>query len=491
MPPSSAWALALAALRPLALLAVWVGSTAADAALAAPPPAPPPPAVGVTAVQKQPVTSSAQYIGRIQAIDRVALVARVTAYLDKRLFDEGAEVKKGDLLYVLEQGPFQAQVLAQQGTLAQAQANVVNARVNFQRQAQLLKTPAGQKQAYDNASETAQSGAANVLTAQGNLQSALNEPGNTEIRAPVDGRITSTAVNQGNVVSPTSGTLATIVTQDPMYVVFPAATRDVLSLQNKYQGSGGLGQAAIRLTLGNGSRYDHDGHLDYVSPTVANETDTITLRATIANPKRGQNSGGDGLTSRELVDGEFVTVTVQDPHPIEHLVIPRAAVLSDQQGDYVFTVDPQHHAKRINVKLGEIVGTNSVVLSGLADGQGVIVDGLQKVHDGGTVSPTTPQPVVPDPDAAQAQQSGTRSNAVSGGSATGGPANTGAPGSGRNAGQGGGAAGTGQGGGAAGTSQSGGAAGTGSGGSQASKDQAAASQGSPSQPAGSASPNHH
>ncbi len=444
-----------------------VVATTSDAALAAPPPAPPPPVVGVATVHSQPVTSSAQYIGRIQAIDRVALIARVTAYLDKRLFDEGAEVKKGDLLYVLEQGPFQAQVLAQQGTLAQAQANVVNARVNFQRQAQLLKTPAGQKQAYDNAAESAQSGAANVLTAQGNLQSAQIQLGYTEIRAPVDGRITSTAVNQGNVVSPTSGTLATIVTQDPMYVVFPAATRDVLSLQKKYQNSGGLGEAAVKLTLGDGSQYDHDGHLDYVSPTVATQTDTITLRATIANPKRGQN-GGNGLTSRQLVDGEFVTVTVQDPHPVQRLVVPRAAVLSDQQGDYVFTVDAQHHAKRINLKLGDIVGTDSVVLSGLTEGEGIIVDGLQKVRDGGAVSPAAPQPVVADPDGAQGQQSGAGRNAGSGGAATGGPANTGASGSGQNAGQGGT-----------------------SGGSQASKDQAAASQGNPSPSAPSSSSSQH
>ncbi len=473
----SARALALAAVWPLAAFLVPVAAPAgAGMALAAPPPAPPPPAVGVAAVHSQPVTTSAQYIGRIQAIDRVALIARVTAYLDKRLFDEGAEVKKGDLLYVLEQGPFQAQLLAQQGALAQAQANVVNARVNFQRQAELLRTPAGQKQAYDNAAETAQSGAANVLTAQGNLQSAQIQLGYTEIRAPVDGRITSTAVNEGNVVSPTSGTLATIVTQDPMYVVFPAATRDVLGLQKKYQDTGGLGQAAVKLTLGDGSQYDHDGHLDYVSPTVANQTDTITLRATIANPKRGQG-GGNGLTSRELVDGEFVTVTVQDPHPVQHLVIPRAAVLSDQQGDYAFTVDAQHHARRVNLRLGDIIGTDSVVLSGLTEGEGVIVDGLQRVRDGGLVSPTTPQPVVADPDVAQGQQSGAGRNAVSGGAATGGPANTGAPGSGQNAGQNG--------------TQAGGQAGVGAGGSQASKDQAASGQGNPSPPAPSSSSSQH
>ncbi len=365
---------------------------------AAPGPGKPTP-VGVAPVRRRAVTASADYIGRIEAIDRVALVPRVTAYLDKRLFDEGAEVKKGDLLYVLEQGPFQAQVLAQQGTLAQAQANVVNARVNFQRQAELLRTPAGQKQAYDNAQETAQSGAASVLTAQGNLQSAQIQLGYTEIRAPVDGRISATAVNEGNVVSATSGTLATIVTQDPMYVTFPASTRDVLALQKKYEGRGGLDQAAIKITLGDGSGYDQTAKLDYVAPTVSTQTDTITLRATVANPKRGS---GDttGVTSRELVDGEFVTVTVQDPHPVEQMVVPRAAVLSDQQGDYVFTVDAQHKARRVDLKLGDTIGTDAVVLAGLSEGQQIIVDGIQKVHVGAAVAPSAPQPVAADPDAA-------------------------------------------------------------------------------------------
>ena len=397
-PPSAA---PVRHLRPVLALIVLLAPVMADAALAQPRGGPPmgPPPVGIAPVRERAVTGSSQYIGRIQAIDRVALVPRVTAYLDKRMFDEGSEVKQGDLLYVLEQGPFQAQVLAQQGTLAQAQANVANARVNFQRQAQLLRTPAGQKQAYDNAQETAQSGAANVLTAQGNLQSAQIQLGYTEIRAPVGGRITSTSVNQGNVVSPSSGTLATIVTQDPMYVVFPVATRDLLTLQRRYAAAGGLDKAAIKLTLGDGSGYDHDGTLDYVSPTVAEQTDTITLRATVPNPIRGGGTVA-GVTSRELVDGEFVTVTVADPHPVQQLVVAASAVLSDQQGSYVFGLGTGNKAVRIDVKLGETVGTDTVVLSGLRAGQGIIVDGIQKVHAGGTVSPGAPQQTAGDPEAA-------------------------------------------------------------------------------------------
>lgn len=398
-------------LAPALALAAFSFATAltTGTALAAPPPGPSaPPPVGVMQVKLAPVTSSSQYIGRIQAIDRVALVPRVTAYLEKRLFDEGSEVKKGDLLYVLEQGPFQAAVLAQQGTLAQAQATVLNARVNFGRQKALLSTPAGQKQAYDNAAATAQTGAGSVLTAQGNLQSAQIQLAYTEIRAPVDGRITETSVNEGNVVSPNSGTLATIVTQDPMYVEFPAASRDVLTLQKKYASIGGLSKATIKIQLSDGATYDQNGSLEYVSPTVSSQTDTITLRATVANPKRGET--GAGVSTRELVDGEFVTVTVQEPNPVEQMVIPRAAVLSDQQGDYVFTLDAQHKVVRTNLKLGQPSGADTVVLSGLKQGQDIIVDGLQTIHEGEQVAPVAPQAVVPDPGqgppASQANQAG-------------------------------------------------------------------------------------
>ncbi len=380
-------------IRTAVIVACAASGMLSGSALAQRPPSGPP-MVGVDTVYRAPVTSTSQYVGRIQAIDSVALVARVTAYLEQRLFTEGADVKKGQLLYMLEQGPYQAQVLAQQGNLAEAQANVRNASVNFQRQKALLNTPAGQKQAFDNALATARGNAGNVLTAQGNLQAAQINLAYTEIRSPIDGRITATAVNQGNVVSPTSGTLATIVSQDPMYVVFPVATRDVETLQKKFAGVGGLSAVKIGLLLTNGDHYDQSGTLDYVSPSVAANTDTITLRATVPNPER---DGGDrgGVSSRQLADGAFVTVLISDPHPVDTLLIPRAAVLSDQQGDYVYTVDAQNHAQRADIKLGDTIDASQVVLSGLADGQKIIVDGIQRVRPGGAIRPAAPEALPP------------------------------------------------------------------------------------------------
>jgi membrane fusion protein (multidrug efflux system) len=208
--------------------------------------APPrPPAVGVAKAQLQPMTPSTEFTGRIQAIDRVNLVARVTAFLDKRFFTEGLEVKKGDLLYRLEQGPFQADLQAKQATIAQFNAQLQNAAITLTRQRTLLSSPAGQQAAVDLAQANQQALQAQVLGAQAQLRESQINLDYTEIRAPVDGKIGRTAVTPGNVVTPNSGTLTTIVSQDPMYVVFPVSVRAALDLTQRYAASGGFAAAVL------------------------------------------------------------------------------------------------------------------------------------------------------------------------------------------------------------------------------------------------------
>jgi len=177
--------------------------------------------------EKQQITQTDEFIGRIQSIGRVALVARVSAYLEKRAFVEGAEVKKGDLLYLLEQPPFQAQVDADKANVAQLEAQHTYAQQQIARSQYLLKTPAGQQQTVDQDLANERSLAAQVAAAQAQLQIAEINLGYTEIRAPIDGKISQTAVTEGNVVSPTSGTLANLVSQDPMYVIFPISCAPV------------------------------------------------------------------------------------------------------------------------------------------------------------------------------------------------------------------------------------------------------------------------
>ena len=347
----------------------------------------PPPAVGVATVKPHAVTETQSFVGRVQATQRLALMARVTAFLERQDFTEGAEVKAGDLLYVLEQGPFQADLAAKQASVAQAQAQLDNAKLAFDRASTLLRTPAGQQSAVDAARATMLSDAAQLRAAEAQVQQSAINLSYTEIHSPIDGKIGRTTVTLGNVVSPASGTLATVVSQDPMYVVFPVPVRTLLDLRHAASGTtGGNDAFRIRLQLPDGTTYGQTGRLDFVDNTVGQSTDTIVLRGSVANPL--------GPGGRPLVDGEFVTVLLEGAKPAEVLAIPRVAVMTDQQGDYVFALDKNNRIREARVKLGQATPILASVLSGLAPGEQVVVDGLQKVHPGEVVAP---QPSAPQP----------------------------------------------------------------------------------------------
>jgi membrane fusion protein (multidrug efflux system) len=356
---------------------------------------PGPPAVGVTRAATQQLTQSDEFNGRVEAVGRVALVARVSAFLEKRLFIEGTEVKKGDVLYRLEQPPFQAQVDAAKANVAQLEAQHRNAELTLQRAQSLLQTPAGQQSSYDSALAAERGLAAQIAGALAQLEQAQINLGYTEIRAPIDGRITSTTVTEGNVVSPTTGILSTIVSQDPMYVTFPVSTRTGLALRARYEPKGGFKAVVVKLRLPDGKAYGQDGRLDYVSPTISANTDTVMLRAVVPNPLT-PGFPANGPAPRELFDGEFVTVLLEGVQPIPVLAIPRAAVLADQQGDYVYVVDAHNKAEERRIQLGQSTPSTAVVTSGLKAGELVITEGLQRVRPGQAVSPS---PATPPPSA--------------------------------------------------------------------------------------------
>lgn len=374
-------------MRPLKLLPLLAP------AMAAAQPSQGPIAVGVVRAARTPITESSEFIGRVEAVNRVALLARVTGFLDKRLFTEGAEVKRGDHLYVIERGPFVADVEAKQAALGQSNALLTNATLTLARQQQLLNTPAGQRANYDNALAQQRSQAAQSLAAQANLQTSQINLDYTDIRAPIDGRISRTNVTEGNVVGPTSGTLATIVSQDPMYVVFPISSRAAEDLRRRYAGHGGFGAVVVKIRLPGGEMYGQTGKLDYIDPTISASTDTLTARAEIPNPVLGGMKPAEP-GSRELTDGEFVQVRMQGVTPIEVLGIPRAAVLSDQQGDYVYTLGPDNTAQQTRIQLGQSTPSTAAVVSGLDEGQEVIAEGIQKLQPGAHVKPGPASPGV-------------------------------------------------------------------------------------------------
>ena len=344
-----------------------------------------PPAVGVVRAERTPIVETNEFIGRIEAVSRVALVARVSAFLEQRLFTEGGEVKQGDLLYKLEEGPFQADVMAKQAALGQIDALLQNANQTLGRAQALLNTPAGQRSNYDSALAQQRSQAAQLLAAQANLRSSTINLAYTHIEAPITGRITRTNVTEGNVVGPTTGTLASIVSQEPMYVVFPISSRALIDLRQRYAGHGGFNAVRVKIRLPNGHIYGVDGKMDYIDPTVSQSTDTVTARAEVANPLTPEGT-------RELIDGEFVQVLVQGLTPIEVLGVPRSAILSDQQGDYVYTVGSDNTVQQARVQLGQSTPSVAAIISGLAEGQMVVAEGIQRVHPGITVVPGPASP---------------------------------------------------------------------------------------------------
>ena len=348
---------------------------------ASPQAAAPPPAVTVAPVEAGDVTAQSEFVGRVEAVNKVELRARVTGFLEQRLFREGQEVKAGDLLYVIEQPPYQAAVDQRKAELASAEANRANTAVQLQRGEELVRNNNIPKAEVDQRRANDQMAAAQILEAQAALEQAQINYGYTDIHAPIDGKIGQTTYTIGNLVGPDSGVLATIVSQEPMYVTFPVSAAVIL--QTRRAAGGELpdpSEFVVRIKLPDGSVYQHPGKIDFLNNQVAQGTDTLTARAVFPNPER------------LLVDGQFVTVTVEAGEPVTALVVPQGAVQVDQAGSYVLVVGADNKAEQRRVTLGATQGTNVVVQSGLQQGERIIVDGIQKVRPGMQVAANEAQP---------------------------------------------------------------------------------------------------
>jgi membrane fusion protein (multidrug efflux system) len=199
--------------------------------------------------------------------------------------------------------------------------------------------------------------------------------------------------------------LTTIVSTDPMYVTFPVSVREALVLRERYATRGGFKAVVIRIRLPDGRMDNQTGQLNFVNNTIAQSTDTILLRGTIPNPvlHKPADTGG---SIRELTDGEFVTVLLEGVEPVEVLAIPRSAVLSDQQGNYIFTVGPDNKAEQRRIQLGQSTTTIAAVTNGLTIGEKVIVEGLQRVRPGQAVAPGPASALIQDSMKLSAEQGG-------------------------------------------------------------------------------------
>jgi membrane fusion protein, multidrug efflux system len=326
------------------------------------------PSVGTAYAQRKPISKTLDFVGRVEAIDRVEVRARVQGYLDAVLFKEGDSIKKGDHLYQIEKGLFQAAVEQAKGALERSQAAKTLTAIQLQRSEDLLSKQAGTAVARDQALAADQQAQGAILSDQANLDTANINLGYTDIVSPIAGKISKTNITAGNVVGPNSGPLTLIVSQDPMYVTFPVSQREFL--QSHVGGlQADIKDIKVRIRFADGSDYNQEGTVNFVDVSVNRATDTVTVRATMPNP------------AGALIDGQFVSVALASGQPKEEVVIPQAALIADQEGVYVFVVeDGKAVVKRI--KPGGEDGPNIVVAEGLQGGEQVIVEGLQSVRPG-------------------------------------------------------------------------------------------------------------
>jgi membrane fusion protein (multidrug efflux system) len=337
-------------------------------------PPPPAPAVGVAPAAVKGVAQAYDFVGRIRAVDTVQLRARVEGFLEKVLFREGDDVKTGQLLYQIEKDQLQAQVDQAKANVAAAQATAVNAQLQYNRSLELLKNQNVPQATVDQNRANLESAKAAVLQTQAALTQALVNLSYTDIKAPIDGRIGLTAFTEGNLVNAASGVLDTIISQDPIYVLFPVSERQLEDIRAaRQQENGSLIKIDILVRLPTGKDYPHAGVWNYTDPQVDQTTDTRTMRATLPNPER------------QLVDGEFVTVEVKERKEQPRLVVPQAALQVDQAGTYVLVVGPDHKVEQRRVTTGPTQGTDIVIQNGVKEGDQVIVEGVQKVRPGQVV----------------------------------------------------------------------------------------------------------
>jgi membrane fusion protein, multidrug efflux system len=327
--------------------------------------------VGTVAAERKPIAQALDFVGRVDAIERVDVRARVTGYLEAVLFKEGDAVKEGAPLYRIEKGLFQAAVGQAQGELDKGKAAKDLAVIQRKRMAELAKQNAGTLVDRDRAIAADLQADGVLQIDQANLDTAKINLGYTDIVSPIRGKASKTNITKGNVVGPDSGVLTTIVSQDPMYVTFPVSQREFLRVQEQGRQLN-TQKLKVQLRFSDGKTYDQLGEINFVNVTVDRATDTVLVRATFANPK-------DALT-----DGQLVRVNLESTTPEAKVVVPQSALIADQEGTYVFIVQDGKAAIR-RVKVGGELGTDAIVNEGLSGGEQVIVEGLQSVKPGAPV----------------------------------------------------------------------------------------------------------
>ncbi|HCG5507436.1 TPA: multidrug efflux RND transporter periplasmic adaptor subunit VmeY [Vibrio parahaemolyticus] len=332
----------------------------------------------VTVIDYQP---SKSYIGRIEAVEDTNITAQISGYLQARHFEEGQMVEKGQLLYSIEPSSFEAQVASAKAALAQAKASLKKAELDHQRGKNLLPRGSISQSEFDALTATLLGARAELEAANAQLKLAEVNLSYTQIRAPFSGRISDTKVSTGDLVSPSSGVLTTLVSLDPVHTSFSVSERERLAMgmdRIKGDGSAESNGVEVQLELENGQFFGHLGQLDFLGNRIDTKTGTIAMRALVPNPEH------------KLLPGQHIKVNLRDKNTRDVIVVPRRAVQTDLEGDFVMVTTEGNVAERRNVELGPQVEQGIIIREGLEKGEAVITQGLQRVRNGVEVRVQTP-----------------------------------------------------------------------------------------------------
>ncbi|EOB6676262.1 efflux RND transporter periplasmic adaptor subunit [Vibrio vulnificus] len=321
------------------------------------------------------------YIGRVEAVEDTNITAQVSGYLKASHFEEGQLVEKGALLYTIEPSSFEAQVASAKASLAQAKASLKKAELDHQRGKNLLPRGSISQSEFDALTAGLLGAQAQLEAANAQLKLADVNLSYTQIRAPFSGRISDSKVSTGDLVSPSSGILTTLVSLDPIHTAFSISERERLALGiERIKGDGSTPSAGVevQLQLENGKEYPHLGRLDYLGNRIDTKTGTIALRAVVENP------------DHQLLPGQHIKVNLREKQAKSVVVVPRRAVQTDLEGHFVMVMTPGEVAERRNVSLGAQVEQGVVIRQGLTQDDVVITQGLQRVRNGMQVRVQTP-----------------------------------------------------------------------------------------------------
>jgi len=343
------------------------------------PPPPPPPKVTVSQPLQHPVTDYLEFSGNTQAINTVQLRARVEGYLDKVLFHDGDRVKKGQLLFLIQQNTYKAKLQQALADIASQKARLFRAQTEYTRYSNLQKEKAASQVDVDNWLYERDAAKAALLAAEAARDLAKLNLEYTSVTAPFDGRIDRRLKDPGNLVGSGESTVLADVNQiDPIYIYFTMNERDLLRLIGGAQLSpeaAGKKKWPVFFGLANEKGYPHQGRLDFAAITVTPTTGTLLLRGVSANPEG------------KVVPGLFVRVRVPVAEKRAALLIPHQALGFDQQGSYVLVVDGKNVVARRGVVTGAEVDGYRVIAEGLKGEEWVVVEGTLKAIPGRMVSP--------------------------------------------------------------------------------------------------------